>query len=111
MLIINQVVAHPELQMTAFVAMGFYAYSLGRNRIAALLLLFAALNKQTAILVLIFVSFQILFSDEDRKSKIQRISVYIIVILLSVLFPKIFIDNATFKFDLYASGQYRLEAI
>lgn len=97
-LLVNQALAHPELLMTAFVAMGYYNYTMGRLKLGAVLLFLAVLSKQTAVLASAFVIVDIAFSTTAKRLKLRRMLLYVGAMLSALLVPLVFIDNSQFSF-------------
>lgn len=97
-LIINQVVAHPELLMTALIAMGFYYYLVGSNYIALLLLVMAVWTKQSAVLVFIYIIIDSFTKNQFQKNNLKKIFLYVLGLIISLFVPFLLVQNSFFKF-------------
>lgn len=97
-LIINQSVAHPELIMTAFIAIGYYLYLNNKLILSAIFLFLATLLKQSALLVIGFIVIDYLTREVDLKKKIKWTILFSLIGGIALISPYFFINSASLKF-------------
>lgn len=99
-LLINHVLAHPELLMTTFVVMAYYFYRHDRVKLSALCIFFGVLSKQAAAVAGVFILTDIIFSSCAIRDKISKIIIVSLAVALAALLPILLIDNSRFHFEI-----------
>lgn len=99
-LVINQVLAHPELLMTFFIAAACLAHGRKSYLTCAALIFLATLSKQTAVVAAAFLACEAAFRQGINATSLRTIATYMISAGSGLLIPQMLIDNTRFVFDL-----------